>query len=305
MQLTQTQNLLSQYELEVEQLRKDLQLQLMNKKDLVAWKVQHAKMLDDLTKKVKRYEKYGQNEIEKLISDHERRMQQQQRAPGAGDSASPAAGGERPATSASGLSAGEADSPRTGGGGGGGAGGRASAGLQRAASAASKVEWDRLQEQLRRERGLKEKAFAKIDELRMGGDSASGESLVWQRKYFEAASELQRCVKELEQCRATMVGAGVMPPHSSHDAVGARSVHTPSLLRTFHSVSGAAVSGLGVGESTTVSAIPLPPASSSPSTGSAQFTATNRPATTQPGSRPPPASRATALRGAGGVPASR
>ena len=38
-QLAHTQNMLSQSEMEVEQLRKDLQLQLKNKKDLVSWKV--------------------------------------------------------------------------------------------------------------------------------------------------------------------------------------------------------------------------------------------------------------------------
>jgi hypothetical protein len=181
-QLSSTQYQLSQSEIEMELLRRDLQLQLSNKKDLVSWKVQNAKMVEDLQKKLKRFERWSHLDLDKIVADYEKRQ-----------AAQTSERGESPQRS----------------------GGQGATGNMRAASGdgqmVSMEEHRRVVEKLDREKRLKEQAFAKIDELRQA-DAGTNEAMVWQRKYFEAASELQRCIKELEATRAHLVAHQVPLP---------------------------------------------------------------------------------------------
>ena len=230
-QLTITQNLLSQSEIEVEQLRKDLQLQLCNKKDLVQWKVQHSKKLEELQKRIKKFEKLESYDLDKIIGDFERR-QQQQATPGAQPIS-------RPGTA-------QETSPRT-------THDRVSTAQTVGRQSPARGDLRALQEKLERERKLKERAFAKLDELRQG-DTAANEALVWQRKYFEAATELQRCIKELENARIQMVNAGLNVPPATSSA---------SLLRPFN----AAVPSAGTELPTIVQATSASPSAAQPAEG--------------------------------------
>eukprot|EP00163_Fabomonas_tropica_P027994 TRINITY_DN5572_c0_g1_i1.p1 TRINITY_DN5572_c0_g1~~TRINITY_DN5572_c0_g1_i1.p1 ORF type:complete len:2221 (+),score=691.16 TRINITY_DN5572_c0_g1_i1:420-7082(+) len=68
-QLLQTQNALTNAELELGQLRKDLELQNRNKAALVQWKVAKSQQLAELESKVKKYERWSSVDVDKLLSD--------------------------------------------------------------------------------------------------------------------------------------------------------------------------------------------------------------------------------------------
>jgi hypothetical protein len=216
-QLVASQSQLSQAEIEVDQLRRDLQVQLTHKKDLVSWKVQHTRVIDELKKKVKRYEKFGQADLEKILSEHERRQQEQQLGASSAVSAQRNTGSAVRVRSAGGG----ATSPR--------------------AVLAKDHERDvaKLRERVDAEKVLKERAFAKVDELRRAHPDAT-ESLVWQRKYYEAASELQRASRDIEKLRTT--GGGLTQEGGDLGDMGTPT-RGPSVMRTFHSAAPSASRG--------------------------------------------------------------
>ena len=91
----------------------------------------------------------------------------------------------------------------------------------------------KLKEQLQREKKLKEKAFGKIESLRESTEG--GNDLVWQRKYFEAASELQRTLREMEQMRIASAPLGGSA--SQQDDAGSTHPHAPSMPTGGHPAS--------------------------------------------------------------------
>ncbi|CUF74479.1 Hypothetical protein, putative [Bodo saltans] len=198
-QLSSSQYQQSQSEIEIEMLRKDLQVQLSNKKDLVSWKLQNAKAVDELQIKLRKFEKWNAYDMDKIVAEYEKRQQLQQLQNVSSDDA--AATPTKKGASGRGTS---------------------SSGLQRQSSAQganssmtiSVDEHKRLLEKIDREKKLKEQAFAKIDEMKMA-EAGSTEALVWQRKYFESATELQRYLKELEATRAFLVANGLTLPITS------------------------------------------------------------------------------------------
>ena len=205
--LAAAQAALSESEIEVDQLRTDLQVQVTNKKELVSWKVQHARVIEELTKKLKKFEKWGSYDIDKLLSDHERRLQEQEVTPTAHSES-------RPRELVDNSECSERAVMRASG---------------------SDREISALKGQLARERRLKEQAFLKIDELR-GKELETSEAMIWQRKYFEAASELQRAIRDCELLRTHIAKTGAAPTSSSPTSGGESTPNaTSSLLRTFHS----------------------------------------------------------------------
>eukprot|EP01012_Entosiphon_sulcatum_P031854 TRINITY_DN40584_c0_g1_i1.p1 TRINITY_DN40584_c0_g1~~TRINITY_DN40584_c0_g1_i1.p1 ORF type:complete len:2384 (-),score=596.24 TRINITY_DN40584_c0_g1_i1:67-7218(-) len=175
-QLAHTQNMLSQTEMEVEQLRKDLQLQLKNKKDLVSWKVMHSKMMDDMNKKVKKYEKWSQYDMDKLLLDLEKKKAE---------------------VEAQKSQAVDAQTVQQ----------------MKSIEVQKDKEIQRLRAQLQKESRLKTKAFQKLDHLRMSGSVEPTEDVsVWQRKYFECATELQRSLREVDIYRSHISQNGLPPP---------------------------------------------------------------------------------------------
>eukprot|EP01063_Lacrimia_lanifica_P022338 TRINITY_DN29972_c0_g1_i1.p1 TRINITY_DN29972_c0_g1~~TRINITY_DN29972_c0_g1_i1.p1 ORF type:complete len:2362 (+),score=833.90 TRINITY_DN29972_c0_g1_i1:111-7196(+) len=178
-QLIATQKSLSATEMEVEQLLRDLELQERKKKHLVTWKVTHAKQLEELTRKAKRYEKYERHDValEKLLKTLEK--------------------GEVPATLAS-------------------PSGRSSVAQAPVGhvpqSPAVGREVVRLREELKREKRLKTKAFLKLDQIRQDAETVADE-MVWQRKYFECASELQGTLNELQVFKDYLTANGIAPPN--------------------------------------------------------------------------------------------
>eukprot|EP00762_Andalucia_godoyi_P002578 ANDGO_03363.mRNA.1 hypothetical protein AMSG_04194 len=72
-QLVATQSALHSAEVELEQLRKDLNMQMKNKQQLVHWKVRNAQVLTDLEEKVKRYERWSHIDVDKLLIEIEKK----------------------------------------------------------------------------------------------------------------------------------------------------------------------------------------------------------------------------------------
>jgi hypothetical protein len=235
-QLVSAQGSLAQAEIEVDQLRRDLQMQLANKKELVSSKVKQAKSIETLTRRLKKFERFGQHDLDAIVSDFERRQQQLQH--GEGDSA----GQSRDEKRAGRAGGSDIGSPRPG------TAGSVATGVSATTHSrgADPRELSRLKDLLNKERAMKEQAFAKVDELRQGNPDAS-ESLVWQRKFYEAASELQRAIKEVESMRAALIQHGVSPPVVT-TAASASAKPAPggsaSLMRGFHSSNTASLPGV-------------------------------------------------------------
>jgi hypothetical protein len=97
---------LSKSEMEVEQLRRDLQVQLRNKKELMArvgppprprgmeggwgrpgatlpgtWKVTQGKTMEEMARKLKKYEKLSHQDVDRLLQDLNKRSQEPSRQP--------------------------------------------------------------------------------------------------------------------------------------------------------------------------------------------------------------------------------
>eukprot|EP00744_Colponema_vietnamica_P004225 GILI01006345.1.p1 GENE.GILI01006345.1~~GILI01006345.1.p1 ORF type:complete len:1595 (-),score=137.37 GILI01006345.1:48-4304(-) len=201
--LSSLQVSLTKSELEVEVLRKDLQAQLSNKKDLVAWKMQSGKQMEELQRKLKKFEKLSSTyDLDKLVSEHEKRLSSfdgtSSTIPNGQHNASGTASSSARVIKGSTL---RATTSRIG------------SALGVGAPAESLVPFDeyrKLQEQCIRERKMKEQAFEKLDTLRSGEKDAN-ESLVWQRRYLEAASELQRRVSEVESLKAHIDASNMQP----------------------------------------------------------------------------------------------
>mmetsp|Transcript_13593 Transcript_13593/g.24229 ORF Transcript_13593/g.24229 Transcript_13593/m.24229 type:complete len:2316 (-) Transcript_13593:702-7649(-) len=170
-QLAQTQNSLSQCEMEVEQLRKDLQLQLKNKKDLVTWKVTHSKTLEEMTKKIKKYEKWSQYDMDKVLLEMEKKKADVQKVMATvkdSDSGRP-----HPDTT---VQAPGSDNRKD-------------------------REIQKLKLQLLKEQKLKAKAFQKLDQIRQADGEEAPDAGEWHHKYLECAAELLRSQRELEVYR--------------------------------------------------------------------------------------------------------
>ena len=205
--LSTSQHALSQAELEVEMLRKDLQLQLTNKKDLVASKVQSAKQIDELQRKLRKFEKWTASNIDldRLVAEYEQSkfsegVGNNNAASGGEDSGAATPQHQRRANSA----AGAGDRPGTG---------ATASRPHSTAGGVSAEDYKRLTEKYEKEKKLKEKAFAKIDEMR-AEDAGTSEAMIWQRKFFETSAELQRAAKEVEGMRTVLHSHGI-PYHSS------------------------------------------------------------------------------------------
>eukprot|EP01065_Artemidia_motanka_P004788 TRINITY_DN12287_c0_g1_i3.p1 TRINITY_DN12287_c0_g1~~TRINITY_DN12287_c0_g1_i3.p1 ORF type:complete len:2350 (+),score=808.06 TRINITY_DN12287_c0_g1_i3:102-7151(+) len=173
-QVNDLQKKLSSAEMEVEQLLRDLDLQERKKKHLVQWKVAHQKEIDDLRRKAKKYEKYEKHDIDKLLNDLEREKER------ARVHSQDAAQGRR-----------DRDDP---------------------AAAAKERELHRLREELKREKRLKVKAFTKLDQMREDQEAITDE-MVWQRKYFECASELQRTLRDAASYKDLLTRHGIPIPN--------------------------------------------------------------------------------------------
>ena len=183
-QLHATQKSLSATEMEVEQLLRDLDLQERKKKHLVTWKVAHSKQLEELSRRAKRYEKYEKYDIDRLL-----RSMEKEDAAGAGPSPvakSPVS--PLPDTLQPRGATPEPNQPQN-----------------------TSREVARLKEELKRERRLKMKAFLKLDQLREDQEVITDE-MVWQKKYFECASELQRALRDLQHHRDHLTNIGIAPP---------------------------------------------------------------------------------------------
>jgi hypothetical protein len=74
-QLVATQNALHAAEMELEQLRKDLGLQMKNKQQLVHWKVRNAQVMAELEAKVRKFERFANVDVDKLLIDMEKKDQ--------------------------------------------------------------------------------------------------------------------------------------------------------------------------------------------------------------------------------------
>ena len=191
--LSSLQVALTKSELEVEVLRKDLQAQLSNKKDLIAWKMQSGKQLEDLQKRLRRFDKLSSAyDLEKLVSDHEKRL-------------SSTESDRCASTVSSGPTVLKGQALR-------GLFSRvqAQSGQQSSNVVVPLDEYRKLHEQCERERRMKEQAFANVDEARKGSSDLN-EALVWQRRYLESASELQRRMSEIEALKAHIDSSNIPP----------------------------------------------------------------------------------------------
>jgi hypothetical protein len=198
--LSAAQYSLSQAEIEVEMLRNDLQQQLTNKKDLVASKVQSTKQLEELQRKLRKFEKWTASNIDldKLVADFEHaRSLEGASGAGGGDGTAATQAARRATSAGTDTSVGMSRPHSTAG--------------QAAPGSVSVEDHKRVLERLDREKKLKEKAFAKIDEMR-AEDSGTSEAMVWQRKFFEASAQLQQVSKDAEQLRMVLSSHGI--PHA-------------------------------------------------------------------------------------------
>ena len=176
-QLHATQKNLSATEMEVEQLLRDLDLQEKKKKHLVAWKVAHSRLLEDVARKTKRYEKYERQDMDKLL----RTLEKDEKTPGASKT-TPA---QPPVSPVPNQTAGS--------------------------DVVVSKEILKLKEEVRRERRLKSKAFQKLTELREDQDTLTDE-MVWQKKYFQCASELQKTLRDVQQYKDHIIQNGITLP---------------------------------------------------------------------------------------------
>eukprot|EP00760_Papus_ankaliazontas_P009029 PhM_4_TR13957/c0_g1_i1/m.101192 len=181
-QLSATSHKLTQVETEVEHLRKDLQLQLKNKKDLVALKVHQASVVEELQKKLRKYDRWANIDVDRLVLEYERKQAEEKRV--AGEDGELGHGTARATT--------EHDRVRE-------------------IEASHQRELQRLSKALGHERTLKAKAFETIEQMRQQDNEAS-EAYLWQRKYFECAAELQRVSQEFEMARKELSRVGVQIP---------------------------------------------------------------------------------------------
>ncbi|KAJ9451582.1 hypothetical protein DIPPA_25464 [Diplonema papillatum] len=201
-QLRLTQKNLTVSEMEVEHLLRDLDLQEKKKKHLVAWKVAHAKQLEDLTHKAKKLERYEKLDVDRLLRNLEKAEDREQAhaPPPRVSSADPAGPSGRSGSALGGRKP-------------------ASAGLSNSATMGSRLsaaerEVVKLREELKKERRLKMKAFLKLDQMR-DDQGVVTDDMVWQKKYFECASELQKALKDLQVYKDYLSGQNLSHPSTS------------------------------------------------------------------------------------------
>eukprot|EP01002_Notosolenus_urceolatus_P009439 NODE_348_length_2197_cov_19.503724_g276_i0.p1 GENE.NODE_348_length_2197_cov_19.503724_g276_i0~~NODE_348_length_2197_cov_19.503724_g276_i0.p1 ORF type:complete len:692 (-),score=228.83 NODE_348_length_2197_cov_19.503724_g276_i0:122-1900(-) len=205
-QLLKTQNQLTQLELEAEQLRRDLQLQLKSKQQIVAWRVgqKHQSMGAEgavasagplhpspgpnasqsqsraKTPVSAKHGVVGGVDVDKLLAELQKKDSTIQKLKAQVESLS----ATKPPPSRSGAEG-------------------------------SSAELDRLKSRLSREVTLKKQAFAKLDQVRAtsapGGGSSANESavLTWKQKCYTMATALQNSIQDLEMARTALNSAGI------------------------------------------------------------------------------------------------
>eukprot|EP01028_Stygiella_incarcerata_P014071 TRINITY_DN899_c0_g1_i5.p2 TRINITY_DN899_c0_g1~~TRINITY_DN899_c0_g1_i5.p2 ORF type:complete len:1039 (+),score=361.27 TRINITY_DN899_c0_g1_i5:3665-6781(+) len=176
-QLLATQNALNAAEIELEQLRKDLHLQMKNKQQLVHWKVKNAQLLSDYEEKVKKYERWEQVDADKLLVELERREVELQK-----------------------LSRLEETATRK----------------TELLGTAKEKEIMRLQVRLAEEQRVKQQAFDRLEALRMEMEMEEGDvARAYRQRFLDARKELERAMGEIDSLRQTMEAEGLDVPDVS------------------------------------------------------------------------------------------
>ena len=80
--LLTAQSSLNTQEMQVEQLRKELEVQLKTKQLLVQWKVKNVQMLEELETKVKKYERWSTVDVDAMLTELEEKNRDLERLQG-------------------------------------------------------------------------------------------------------------------------------------------------------------------------------------------------------------------------------
>lgn len=176
-QLLAAQNSLNAAEIELEQLRKDLQLQMKNKQQLVHWKVKNAHLLSDLESRVKKYERWKTVDVDKLLLELEKKDSEIRQL---SDS-------ESKTNRRSALLEGQKDK-----------------------------EIHRLRRLVDQEQTLKQQAFDKLAALREEIDAdPSDVATVYRSRYMGARGDLETALQEVESLRSQLTESGLPVPEMS------------------------------------------------------------------------------------------
>eukprot|EP00818_Percolomonas_sp_WS_P000193 CAMPEP_0117435588 /NCGR_PEP_ID=MMETSP0759-20121206/560_1 /TAXON_ID=63605 /ORGANISM="Percolomonas cosmopolitus, Strain WS" /LENGTH=2262 /DNA_ID=CAMNT_0005227143 /DNA_START=110 /DNA_END=6898 /DNA_ORIENTATION=+ len=210
-ELIKVQQELSNAQMEIGELKKEVNVQKKNKQKLRIWKVKNKQLLDELEHKVQSYEKWNKYDVDKLLLEKERLMQEVQKY----------------AKMEVRLS-------------------KQSQIVERK----SKRQVLEMKRRLVREQKLKTRAFSKLEEIRitdgdepldavpaLGGTpsarpSTGGGSGQWHRRYLDAMSELQLTIKENHILKEHMKHAGLDVPAAPSPASSRYPSRPTSIKRT-------------------------------------------------------------------------
>jgi len=194
--LQETNLALAAAEAERDKLRKELDLANRNKQSLLTWKVAKSQQLADLEAKVKKYEKWSNHDVDKLLLDIERKESE--------------------------LKSLHSHDPTD------------IARHRAMLDANSRKEVEKLRKQLVQEQRLKLEAFQKLDELRNdfrweeyfeSVDDKQSVVSYWKRRFLECSSSLHKSVEENERLMEAMAAAGLDLPEEVKQSRTNSAVH--------------------------------------------------------------------------------
>lgn len=198
-ELLKLQQELSNSQMEITELKKEVSIQKKNKQKLRIWKVKNKQLLDELESKVKSFEKWNKYDVDKLLLEKERLMEEVQKY----------------AKMEARLS-------------------KQSQIVERK----SQRQVQEIKRRLNHEQKLKSQAFMKLEEVRLEGGnesfdfsrpSTSNSASMWHKRYLDAMSELQLTIKENAIMKEQMRNAGVDIPIAS--PVSSRFPSRPNSIR--------------------------------------------------------------------------